>query len=290
MAYLSPTLKPGDYAALLADGVGRYTPFFQPGPGVQRKFDLVIGQTIFTPNRYHDVPPDPRDRPFAGYFFTGGSLLQDTNGTMLENLELLGGTIGPHSLAKEAQITFHDLAGFNNANLNQTYKYQLRNEPGFMLTYERKWRIWQASFLGIQADFIPEAGITAGNVMTYGAVGATFRVGQNLNVDYGIAQIRPALSGTSWFDASRMTQDFGWYLFAGVEGRAVVHNIFLDGNSVATSRSVVRNVLVGDFSVGASIFYRDWVKLDAHFTERSKEFTTQGSWDHFGGANLSFLF
>ena len=126
--------------------------------------------------------------------------------------------------------------------------------------------------------------------MTYGALGATFRIGQNLNVDYGIPRVRPALSGTTWFDASRLTQDFGWYLFAGAEARAVVHNIFLDGNSVATSRSVDRNVVVGDFSAGASVFYRDWVKLDVSFTERSKEFKTQGSWDHFGSANLSFLF
>ena len=70
----------------------------------------------------------------------------------------------------------------------------------------------------------------------------------------------------------------------------MVHNIFLDGNSIATSRSVGHNVLVGDFSAGLSVFYRDWVKLDLSFTERSKEFRNQGSWDHFGSGNLSFLF
>jgi lipid A 3-O-deacylase len=290
LAYLSPTLGPQSYTEALYDAIGGNTPLFQAGPGVQRKFDVVVGQTMFTPTRYHDIPPDPRDRPFAGYLFTGGSLLQDTDGKMLENLELLAGVVGPDSLAKDAQIWFHSTAGFNNTNLNQAWSYQLRNEPGFMLTYERKWRTWQRSFFGIEAEIIPEAGITAGNVMTYADAGATFRIGQNLGVDYGSPHIRPSISGTPWFDASRLTQDFGWYLFAGVQGRAVAHNIFLDGNTFANSPHVHKEILVGDFSTGASVFYRDWIKFDVSFTERTKEFTTQGSYDHFGTANLSVLF
>lgn len=290
LAYLSPTLKPDDFATTLFDGISRSTPFFQPGMDVHRKFDIVVGQTIFTPTHYHDLPPDPTDRPFAGYLFTGGSLLQDTGGVMLENFEVLAGVVGPDSLAKDAQIWFHSAAGFNNRNLDKAYDYQLRNEPGFVITYERKWRIWQTSFFGIQAEVIPEAGLTVGNVLTYAAAGATFRVGQNLNVDYGLARIRPALSGTPWFDASRLTQDLGWYLFAGVEARAVAHNIFLDGNTIADSRSVHKEVFVGDYNFGGSIFYRDWAKLDVSFTQRSREFTTQHSADHFGNANLSILF
>ena len=290
LTYLSPNVRPEDFASRLFDGISAATPFFQPGMDVHRKFDVTIGQSIFTPVRYHDVPPNPNDRPFAGWLYTGGSLLQDTGGTMLENFEVLAGVVGPYALARETQEGFHSAAGFNNQNLDQSWKYQLRNEPGFMVTYERKWRIWQTRFAGIEAEVIPEAGFTAGNVMTYASAGATFRIGQNLNVDYGIPRVRPALSGTAWFDASRLEQDFGWYLFAGVEGRAVFHNIFLDGNSVVASRSVEKNVGVGDVSTGASLFYRDWAKLDVSFTERSKEFKTQQQADHFGQASLSVRF
>ena len=290
ITYLSPSVRPDDFAAHLFDGLSKALPIFRPGPDVLRKFDVVIGQSIFTPQSYHDPVPDPRDRPFAGYLFTGGSLLQDTGGTMLENFELLGGVVGPDALAKEAQKTFHSIAGFNNKNLDQGYRYQLRNEPGFMLTYERKWRAWQSSVAGVQMEVIPEAGLTAGNVMTYADVGAMARIGENLDVDYGIARIRPAISGTAWFDASRLSQNLGWYLFAGVQGRAVAHNIFLDGNTVADSRSVHKNILVGDFSAGASVFWRDWMKLDVSFTERTKEFATQHQADHFGNMNLSVRF
>jgi lipid A 3-O-deacylase len=290
ITYLSPNVRPDDFAAHLFDDAAGVSPFFQPGPGVARKFDVVVGQSIFTPTRYHDPVPDPLDRPFAGWLYTGGSLLQSTNNTMLENFEVLAGVVGPDALARQAQEAFHSLAGFNNQNLDQGYKYQLRNEPGFMITYERKWRVYEAHFGGFEADVIPEAGFTAGNVMTYASAGATVRIGQNINVDYGAPRIRPNLSGTAWFDAAQLEGDFGWYLFGGVQGRAVAHNIFLDGNTVADSRSVVKKAGVADLSAGASVFYRDWVKLDAVFTERTKEFVTQQQADHFGTVNLSLRF
>ncbi len=289
LSYLSPTQTTEDFTANLFASLS-HLPMLQPGPDTQRKFDVVLGQSIFTPTKYHDPVPDPKDRPFAGWLYGGGSLLQETNGNMLENFEILAGVVGPASLAEEAQEGFHSATGFNNTNLDAAWKHQLKNEPGVMITYDRHWKIWQNSFFGFQTDIIPEAGLTVGNVMTYADAGFQLRVGQNLGADYGIPRVRPSLSGTSWFDASRMASPFGWYLFAGVQGRAVARNIFLDGNSFANSPSVDKNILVADFDVGASLFYSDWVKLDLSFTERTKEFTTQKSMDHFGNVSLTFRF
>ncbi|MDX7953633.1 lipid A deacylase LpxR family protein [Lichenihabitans sp. Uapishka_5] len=290
ITFLSPSVRPEDVTTRLFDGVASVLPIFQSGAGTQRKFAVTVGQTIFTPTRTHDAVPDPTDRPFAGYLFTGGSLMQDTGGTLLETLEVLGGVVGPDSLARQAQEAFHAVAGFNNQNLDQGYRYQLRNEPGFLVTYERKWRLWQTHVAGFEAEVIPEAGLTAGNVMTYAAAGATVRFGQNLGVDYGMERIRPAAGGSAWFDAARLEHDIGWSLFASLQGRAVAHNIFLDGNSVVNSRSVEKNIGVGDVSAGASVFYRDWAKFDVSFTERSKEFRTQQGADHFGQASLAVRF
>ena len=64
-------------------------------------------------------------------------------------------------------------------------------------------------------------------------------------------RIRPGLSGSNFFlsdtDSGR---DFGWYLFGGVEGRAVAHNLFLDGNTFAKSLSVQKKTFVADFQGG----------------------------------------
>ncbi len=290
LSYLSPTLDSGDFAASLYALAPQQLPILKTAPDIQRKYDIVIGQSFFTPVKYHDSVPDPKDRPFAGFLYAGGSLLQETGERLLENLEVLVGVVGPDALARQTQELFHSAAGFNNANLDRSWSHQLSNEPGIMVTYDRHWKVWQQSVVGIEMDVIPDAGATVGNVMTYAEVGGQFRIGQDLGADYGIARIRPALSGTDWFNVARMTSPLGWYLFAGVQGRVGAHNIYLDGNTFENSPSVNKKILVGDFSAGASLFWSDRVKLDVSFTERMKEFTTQKQDDHFGNANLSFRF
>ena len=288
-SYLSPTLTANAFPANLYAPLSNLS-IFQSGPDTQRKFDVVFGQSIFTPKIDHNPVPNPNDRPYAGWLYGGGSLLQETNGRMLENFEVLVGVIGPDSLARQAQESFHSLLGLNQTNANAAWSHQLKNEPGLMITYDRHWKVWQRSFLGLETDVIPEAGITAGNVMTYADAGVQFRIGQNLGADYGVPRIRPSMSGTNWFNAAAMTSPFGWYLFAGVQGRAVARNIFLDGNTFVDSPSVDKKVLVADISGGASVFYKDWAKLDFTFTERTKEFTTQQGMDRFGTVALSFRF
>jgi lipid A 3-O-deacylase len=261
------------------------TTFTNPSSPRTRKFEIVVGQSIFTPENTKLNPPNPLDRPYAGWLYSGIGWYQQTNRNSLDHLEVLLGVVGPAALAKEVQGGFHDLLG---QKTSAAWGFQLRNEPGIVLSYDHKWRFGMPLGGGLSIDAIPEFGGSVGNVFTYGQVGTMVRLGQNLNADYGPARIRPALSGTTWFDRSQLEGPFGWYLFAGVQGRAVARNIFLDGNTFATSASVDKNTFVGDLSAGASIFWLDFAKLDLVLTLRSKEFAGQTQPDRFGGINMSF--
>src|SRR5579883_131111 len=232
-AYLSDPLSSSDWRYRAFDLV---SPVFPASASGERRFDWIfLGQSIFTPANLTLNPPDPHDRPYAGWLYTGGSLLQE-NGNQLTGLELLAGVVGSDALGAQVQNDWHQfVVGIPGG---QGWHDQLKNEPGVMISYDRRWRLRLAELAGIGVDFVPEAGVTGGNVLTYGAAGGTLRIGQDLDADYGQARIRPALSGTDWFDAARMTQPFGWYIFVGVEGRAVAHNIFLDGNTFASSQHV----------------------------------------------------
>lgn len=64
------------------------------------------------------------------------------------------------------------------------------------ISYDKRWRLPLADLGGVGVDIVPEAGMTGGNVLTYGTVGGMLRVGQDLNADYGPAHVRPGLSGT----------------------------------------------------------------------------------------------
>jgi hypothetical protein len=160
-----------------------------------------------------------------------------------------------------------------------------------VLTYERKWRFEQSLMGNFGIDAIPELGATGGNIFTYAETGGLLRLGQNLKADYGVSHIRPSLSGTDWFDKTEMATPLGWYLFGGLQGRAVARNIFLDGNTFSNSPSVEKRTLVADFVGGASVFWRDDIRLDFTYTERTKEFYgPYATQDKFGGFNLAFLF
>ena len=101
-------------------------------------------------------------------------------------------------------------------------------------------------------------------------------------------RVRPALSGTDYFNPSHLGNDIGWYLFAGAGGRAVAHNIFLDGNSFRRSPSVEHKTFVADMQGGASIFWSDRIRLDLSAVRRTDEFVGQRAPDVIGTAAVSF--
>jgi hypothetical protein len=262
-----------------ADDLG---PLF-PGDG-QRQAEWIFGQSLFTPANLAAVNPDPRDRPYAGWVYGGLSLLQNNDGRQLENLELLAGMVGSAALGRQTQNDFHDIIKVGQAN---GWHDQLRNEPGVVLSYERKWRLNQPLLGNLGIELLPEAGVSLGNVFTYAETGAVVRFGQNLQADWGPVRVRPSLSGTSWFDDDA---GLGWNVFASAQGRAMGRNIFLDGNTVQDSRSVDKRILVGDLTVGGEVYWSSLARIDMSVTTRSKEFYGQVSKDRYGMIGLTLMF
>lgn len=285
---LGPALAPKDGWNRPFDWVGNVAPIFQGG-GVdtQRRYAVFLGQSIFTPKNLTLRPPDPTDRPYGGWLYVGTSLLQETHRNMLENLELDAGVVGPGAFGKQVQNDFHQLIGDAQA---KGWSNQIQNEPGVTLTYERLWRLPLVSLGGISSDFVPQLGATVGNVFTYGEVGALFRVGHNLQADYGPVRIRPALSGTDYFDASHLEGHYGYYWYIGAQGRAVGRNMFLDGNTFRQSPHVQKRILVADYLTGVTVFGGQAWRLDFSMARRTREFIGQKSSDVLGTAALSIGF
>jgi len=260
--------------------------FSQDGGGEHsRRTALFLGQSIFTPKDLTLQPPDPRDRPYGGWLYAGASLLQETDQRMLENLEVAVGVVGPGALGRQVQNDFHQFIGIGQA---KGWSHDIQTEPGLLLTYERLWRLPLIGNGNAGLDIVPQLGATVGNVFTYGAAGAMLRIGKNLGADYGPARIRPALSGTDYFDGDHLDGKLGYYLFAGAQGRVVGQNIFLDGNSFRQSPSVDKKVLVGDLQAGFSLFWSSDVQVIFSSVYRTREFDGQHSPDMIGTASIAF--
>jgi lipid A 3-O-deacylase len=286
--YLGPDVAADSAWIAPFDALADLGPFDATGAGaVSRRYEVLLGQSMFTPEDTAREDPDPDDRPYASWFYGGVGLIQDTDRRRLDHLELLVGVIGPAAFGKKTQNDWHQYIGVSRS---RGWDEQLDNEPGLMLSYERKWRFLQPLGSGLAVDAIPELGITVGNVMDYVQAGGMIRFGKNLEADYGPSRIRPALSGTPYFNSDYLDGPFGFYVFVGVQGRAIARNLFLDGNTFEDSRSVDSEALVGDLSGGLSMFWGGSVKLDAVVTYRTEEFEQQDDPTKTAGINVTMGF
>ncbi|MEE8140002.1 MAG: lipid A deacylase LpxR family protein, partial [Alphaproteobacteria bacterium] len=141
---------------------------------------------------------------------------------------------------------------------------------------------------GIDDDFTPQGGLSHGHVFTNAAAGLLVRVGEDLAGDFGgPPRIRPSMPGAAHFQPP--ASGFGWYLFAGVEGRAVARNIFLDGNTFTDSHSVDKKTFVGDAQLGLALIFR---RFRITYTQvlRTIEFDGQATPHHFGAISVTANF
>ncbi len=254
-------------------------PFFGRTGEVRTSYELA--QDIFTPQNTAIANPDPTDRPYAGYLYLGFGLLSKSD-THLDQIQLQLGVVGPDALGEEAQNWVHSIIGDKKA---MGWAFQLHNEPAVQVNYERSFKlIPPKSLLGIFFDLEPHAGMAVGNVYDYVNAGFMARAGINLSDDFGPMRLSPSLPGSGFFEPNGALSA---YVFAGVDGRAVGRNIFLDGNTWETSRSVDKKILVGDLQIGAAIALYRW-RLSFTHVFRTKEFATQTSADQFGAVSLTY--
>lgn len=275
-SWIAPGKAAPKWASRLADAL----PFF-PHDG-EPVVGYALGQSIFTPSDITVADPPRDERPYAGWLY-GTVALGTENGRRLDQVLLTVGMVGPSALGEQVQRGVHKLTGGDKP---RGWDTQLRDEPGIVLSYQRTWRPNEYDSTGYGIDYLPHAGVTVGNVFTYVNAGATVRAGYNLPHDYGPPRIQPSVPGSTF---SVLSADFGWYVFAGFEGRAVARNIFLDGNSFRNSRSVDRKVLVGDFHLGV-VFAWQRVRVAYTHVFRTKEYEGQRGSDDFGALSVSIPF
>ncbi len=277
LSYLSPEADVPDFI----ENAARILPFFEQEG--HKRYQLALGQAMYAPDDLTRSSLITNDRPYAGFSYVGIGMLTDT-GYRLDNLQLTLGVVGPASGAKETQKFVHRIKDDIDP---QGWDNQLNNEIAVNLTYERKWRgIYQLSPFGLGIDVTPHLGASLGNVNTHASTGAIFRIGYDLPSDYGPPLIRPNLPGSDFFVP---TQNIGWYLFAGFEGRAVAHNIFLDGNSFSDSHSVDKKHFIGGLQAGIAFTYENTRIAYTHII-RTREFEGQDKNDEFGAITVSYRF
>ena len=225
------------------------------------------------------------ERPYAGYLF-GGVYLQRSNDKVLDHLQLDLGVVGPSSMADSLQQEIHSLFEADNP---RGWDNQLHDEFTYQFTFRRKWRhdfepvnLFDST---LNHQVIPQVDLAVGNVYRHVSAGATWRIGINLPDDFGpgrLADVADATGGPG--------KDAGGYGFVRVAGRAVEHNMFLEGNSSRDSHGVDAEPFVGEVQAGIAIYgnYSGW-QLQANYSQTfiSEQFDTQKGADSHGALMVS---
>lgn len=269
-------------------GFARYLGDALPGFDINNTTSLFysMGQNIFTPEDIEVRPQTQGEHPWSGFLYAsmGMATLSDNH---IDQVEATLGVVGPAALGEQTQKFIH--RHLSNSPMPKGWSNQLENEPGIMLAWERTWpEFWAGDFAGLYGSVAPYTGATIGNIYTFADAGFSFRLGPDTErwQDAPI-RVRPAMPGTGFFEIPQ--DDWSWYLFAGLEGRAVARNIFLDGNTFQDSYSVDKEILVGDANAGLALTYGR-TRVSFTWVYRTKEFETQDKPESFGSIAIGYRF
>ena len=258
----------------------------------QRNLSLSVGQMMYTPDDIDRADLIVDDRPYAGWLY-GSAAFHSKSYRVLDTFELQAGLTGPWSLAEQAQDLVHGIRGINKA---RGWDNQIDTELGVAFIYDRKYRVLPRMDLADKwgVDAIVHAGGALGTVFTHLSAGIEGRFGWNIPTDFGSALIRPAgqtdmPTDTSDPRYSPAAAQFSVLIFGAVSARLVGRDIFLDGNTFSDSHDVAKELLVGDFVLGASLIYRRFKLSYAHVL-RTDEFEGQPDSQYFGSFSLSFTY
>tara|TARA_R110002124_G_scaffold273815_1_gene443386 strand:- start:91 stop:1083 length:993 start_codon:yes stop_codon:yes gene_type:complete len=242
-----------------------------------------FGQSMFTPDDITIPTPQYENRPWAAFLY-GSAGATTLVGNHINDLNITLGMIGPWAQGERAQKFVHSIIG---SPTPLGWSNQLNNEPGLILSYRRRWPVQLVENhhnLSLSIDY--NLGTSIGNVYTLADTGFTFRVSPaSERWQDSPMLVPPSMPGTGYFYSQ--SGQLGWYLFAGLQGRVVARNIFLDGNTYSNSYSISKKPLVMDAVGGISINYSDF-RLAYTAIYRTKEFDMQMENTFFGSISVSY--
>jgi lipid A 3-O-deacylase len=263
--------------------LGQWLPFFNANETTGIHYSL--GQNLYTPEIITTKTPDPEDRPYAGFLYgsIGASTITNNH---LDELELTLGVVGPWALGEEVQKAVHDAI---NADDPSGWDAQLKNEPAIIIAAQRLWpEAISADLDPLYMRVAPHIGTSLGNVYTHANAGVTLQLTpKKYRWQSQPLRVRPAIPGSGYFAIPEGR--LAWSAFAGLEGRAVARNIFLDGNSFQDSSSVDKKHLVADINGGFTLSYGR-IQTSYTLNWRSNEFDNQSDNSLFGAISLGYRF
>lgn len=241
----------------------------------QNLFTVSLNHNMYTPEDIKASNLIENDRPYAGWLFVRSSISdREKNNLSIYGVE--AGVVGPAALAEHVQSSVHKVIGSSDP---KGWDNQLSNEFGLNIYHHRaQSKRWQTG--PFEQEIVYHAGGSVGNVTTYAEVGSYYRFGYNMPDDMIIGSKDQA----SWAlrkEDPEYKKPFAAYVFTHLNGRYVLRDIFLDGNTFQDSHSVDKKHFVASSTAGVIFEFRNF-ELGYTYTVTSEQFEGQDGADTRG--------
>jgi lipid A 3-O-deacylase len=201
-----------------------------------------FGQQFYTPDDISVSALLPRDRPYAGWLYVGGSW-RAGNQRRVASTDFYVGTTGPASLADPVQTGWHRIVG---ATTPMGWDNQIGSRLGLIVGHSRHWALDAVAKSHRWFEVSPFLGGNVGNIITDAHVGARVKVGFNITRDWTHSAIGPVVAT----DANARPGNFEFYVSLDGRGRIVPYNAFIDA---AERHLLDRRIGVGDGGIGLGV-------------------------------------
>ncbi|MDD1779612.1 lipid A deacylase LpxR family protein [Enterovibrio sp. ZSDZ35] len=227
-------------------------------------YSVEIGNQMWTPSDIEVATPQANERAYAGLLYLQGRTYHQ-NDLNAYKAGLMVGTVGPNSMAEEAQDIVHTIVGSPDP---QGWDYQIEDEFVYQLSLEAHQLVSRSSL----GEFSVYGRGQAGNYQSEAAVGGTYRYGLDLGSTLGSTTVIPG----NIVDVSMLSHSSqGMFLFATLEARYRFNDITLDGDKPAANATTTLENTQGALSTGLAWYTQSWgatlaVTMESQQFEESK--------------------
>ncbi|GAA3963369.1 hypothetical protein GCM10022246_15690 [Pedobacter ginsengiterrae] len=252
------------------------------GEHIEKKtYEISVGQKIYTPYWGMVAKREDQDRPFAGYLYAGAaySVFYKKESVLKTSIEL--GTVGPNSLAQDAQEFLHKTVGFYTP---AGWDYQIKNEVTINLSTSYSKLIHRSSDNAV--DFSGQGYANLG--ATFNGLGASvlFRAGK-LNQLFNSAYHNAVIGDSK----TKKINNFEFFFYAKPQLNVVAYDATIQGSLFNNDSPVTFGVKPIVFEQQFGVNYSsNRFTADFNVIFKTKEVKSVAKAQNYGGLSLYYRF
>lgn len=252
------------------------------GENIEKKtYEISAGQKMYTPYWGMVAKKEDQDRPFAGYLYAGAaySVFYKKESVLKTSIEL--GTVGPHSLAQDAQEFLHKTVGFYTP---AGWDYQIKNEVTVNLSASYSKLIHRSSDNAV--DFSGQGYANLGT--TFNGLGASvlFRAGK-LNQLFNSAYHNAVIGDSK----TKKINNFEFFFYAKPQLNVVAYDATIQGSLFNNDSPLTFGIkpIVFEQQFGVNYSSKRFT-ADFNVIFKTKEVKSIAKAQNYGGLSLFYRF